>query len=92
MCIAHTSPPFVSDGANQFMQDAAAGGFADRVAILVWSEISRRVTENASSGNDHGGYPSLTDLDDGNLRMSTGFRSVYATALSDWLRLATARK
>jgi uncharacterized protein (DUF1501 family) len=55
MCIAHTSPPFVSDGADQFMQDAAAGGFADRVAILVWSEISRRVAENASSGNDHGG-------------------------------------
>jgi len=30
-------------------------------------------------------YPSLTDLDNGNLRMSLDFRSVYASVLSDWL-------
>jgi uncharacterized protein (DUF1501 family) len=94
-----------SDGVDKFMQDAAAGGFADRIAILVWSEFGRRVAENASGGTDHGtaapmfligqgvrggvygAYPSLTELDDGNLRMSTDFRSVYATALSDWLGL-----
>jgi uncharacterized protein (DUF1501 family) len=29
----------------------------------------------------------LGDLDDGNLRWSTDFRSIYATLLSDWLHL-----
>ena len=95
----------LSDGIDQFMQDALAGGFADRVAILVWSEFGRRVAENTSGGTDHGtaapmfligqgvqggvygAYPSLTDLDNGNHRMSTDFRSVYASALADWLGL-----
>ena len=36
-------------------------------------------------GGVYGAYPSLTDLDNGNLRMSTDFRSVYASALTDWL-------
>ncbi|MGH9843175.1 MAG: DUF1501 domain-containing protein [Blastocatellia bacterium] len=30
---------------------------------------------------------SLTDLDDGNLKMTTDFRSVYATMLKEWMRL-----
>lgn len=34
--------------------------------------------------NDH---PSLTDLDDGDLKHTTDFRSVYATILDRWLRL-----
>jgi uncharacterized protein (DUF1501 family) len=29
--------------------------------------------------------PSLTDLDDGNLKMTTDFRSVYATMLKEWM-------
>jgi uncharacterized protein (DUF1501 family) len=29
--------------------------------------------------------PSLTDLDDGNLKMTTDFRSVYATMIKEWL-------
>jgi uncharacterized protein (DUF1501 family) len=29
--------------------------------------------------------PSLTDLDDGNLKMTTDFRRVYATAIKEWL-------
>ena len=37
----------------------------------------------------HGGFygtpPSLTDLDDGNLKMTTDFRSVYATMLRGWM-------
>lgn len=38
------------------------------------------------SGGIHGPGPDLTDLDDnGDLRMSTDFRSVYATVLRDWL-------
>ncbi len=33
----------------------------------------------------YGKYPSLTDLHDGDLKFSTDFRSVYATALEKWL-------
>ena len=36
-------------------------------------------------GGFYGRPPSLTDLDDGNLKMTTDFRSVYATAIKDWL-------
>jgi uncharacterized protein (DUF1501 family) len=33
----------------------------------------------------YGRYPSLTELNDGDLKFSTDFRSVYATALEKWL-------
>jgi uncharacterized protein (DUF1501 family) len=33
----------------------------------------------------YGRPPSLTDLDDGNLKMTTDFRGVYATAIKEWL-------
>lgn len=33
----------------------------------------------------HGAYPSLTDLDGGDLRYTVDFRSVYATILDRWL-------
>jgi uncharacterized protein (DUF1501 family) len=36
-------------------------------------------------GGFHGAPPSLTDLDDGNLKMTTDFRRVYATAIDGWL-------
>ena len=36
-------------------------------------------------GGFHGRPPSLTDLDNGNLRMTTDFRSVYATLLQKWM-------
>ncbi len=36
-------------------------------------------------GGIYGDYPSLTDLDDGDLRFHTDFRSVYATLLDKWL-------
>ncbi len=36
-------------------------------------------------GGFYGGHPSLTDLDDGNLKMTTDFRRVYATAIKEWL-------
>ena len=32
-----------------------------------------------------GRYPSLTDLDQGDLKYNTDFRSVYATVLQNWL-------
>ncbi len=36
-------------------------------------------------GGFHGTAPILTDLDDGNLKMTTDFRSVYATMLDSWM-------
>lgn len=93
----------LSGGIDAFMQDAVAGGFADRVAILVWTEFGRRVAENASLGTDHGSsapmfligsgvsgglhgtYPSLSDLESGNLKMTTDFRTIYASVLESWL-------
>src|SRR5439155_5838382 len=35
-------------------------------------------------GGVYGGYPSLTDLEDGDLRYTTDFRRVYATMLKQW--------
>lgn len=36
-------------------------------------------------GGFYGQHPSLTDLDDGNLKMTTDFRRVYATTITEWL-------
>jgi uncharacterized protein (DUF1501 family) len=36
-------------------------------------------------GGFYGAPPSLTNLDDGNLKMTTDFRRVYATAIQEWL-------
>lgn len=36
-----------------------------------------------------GAHPSLTDLDDGDLKFHTDFRSVYATLLDRWLGIAS---
>jgi uncharacterized protein (DUF1501 family) len=37
-------------------------------------------------GGVYGEHPSLDDLDNGNLRYTTDFRSVYATVLEKWLK------
>jgi uncharacterized protein (DUF1501 family) len=37
------------------------------------------------NGGLHGEHPSLDELDNGNLRYTTDFRSVYATVLEKWL-------
>jgi uncharacterized protein (DUF1501 family) len=37
-----------------------------------------------------GAHPSLIDLDDGDLKHHTDFRSVYATLLDEWLKLPSA--
>jgi len=39
----------------------------------------------------YGAYPSLTDLHDGDLKFNTDFRSVYATALENWLGAPSER-
>lgn len=36
-------------------------------------------------GGFYGRHPSLTDLDDGNLKMTTDFRRVYATMIEEWI-------
>ena len=36
-------------------------------------------------GGMYGKYPSLTDLDEGDLKMTTDFRSVYATMMKEWM-------
>ncbi len=42
-------------------------------------------------GGLYGQHPSLTDLDNGNLRMTTDFRSVYATLLRSWMGFEDTR-
>ena len=39
----------------------------------------------------HGVYPSLTDLDNGDLKYTVDFRRVYATVLEDWLEADSAQ-
>jgi uncharacterized protein (DUF1501 family) len=36
-------------------------------------------------GGFYGRHPSLTDLDEGNMKMTTDFRRVYATMIEEWL-------
>jgi uncharacterized protein (DUF1501 family) len=36
-------------------------------------------------GGLYGNYPSLTNLDGGNLRYNTDFRSVYSALISNWM-------
>ena len=36
-------------------------------------------------GGFYGRHPSLTDLDDGNLKMTTDFRRVYSTMIEEWM-------
>jgi uncharacterized protein (DUF1501 family) len=36
-------------------------------------------------GGFYGRHPSLTDLDDGNMKMTTDFRRVYTTMIKEWL-------
>lgn len=42
-------------------------------------------------GGLHGKMPSLTDLDDGDLKYTTDFRRVYATLLDKWLNADSAK-
>ena len=46
------------------------------------------LTGASVKGGLHGGHPALENLDDGDLRFQTDFRSVYATLLQEWLGVA----
>jgi uncharacterized protein (DUF1501 family) len=37
------------------------------------------------SGGQYGGVPSLTDLDDGNLKYTTDYRRIYSTLIQGWM-------
>ena len=41
-------------------------------------------------GGHYGAMPSLTDLDEGNLRFTTDYRRLYATLISGWMGNAQA--
>ena len=43
------------------------------------------VVGSSLKGGVYGAYPSLEDLDDGDLKFTTDFRSVYSTLLGNWL-------
>jgi uncharacterized protein (DUF1501 family) len=43
----------------------------------------------AGKGGMYGAHPTLTDLDEGDLKFHTDFRSVYATLLEKWLGFAS---
>ena len=44
----------LSGGLKAFLDDLAAAGLAERVAVMCFSEFGRRVQENDSHGTDHG--------------------------------------
>jgi uncharacterized protein (DUF1501 family) len=44
----------------------------------------------AVKGGVHGEYPSLTDLEDGDLRLHTDFRRVYTMLLDRWIGVDSA--
>ena len=44
----------LSTALKAFLDDLAAAGLAERVAVLAFSEFGRRVAENGSMGTDHG--------------------------------------
>ena len=93
----------VASALTAFLDDVAAHGHADEVAVMGFSEFGRRAGENGSGGTDHGkagpmflfgpavtgglygDAPDLRNLDDGDLRYSVDFRSVYASVLEQWL-------
>jgi uncharacterized protein (DUF1501 family) len=97
-----------SEGIGAFVDDLKKNDRFKDTLILTFSEFGRRVSENGSSGTDHGsannvfviggnlkkkGFynacPDLQNLDDnGDLRFSVDFRSIYATVLKDWLEVS----
>jgi uncharacterized protein (DUF1501 family) len=44
----------------------------------------------AVKGGLFGAYPDLTNLDNGNMRFTTDFRSLYATVLERWIGRSAA--
>lgn len=49
------------------------------------------VTGASVQGGVHGDYPKLDDLEGGDLKYHTDFRSVYSTVLGNWLQVSPTR-
>ena len=95
----------LSGAVGAFLDDLKGARLDERVAVLCFSEFGRRVSDNGTSGTDHGTAgpvflagagvrpglagrtPSLTDLDEGDLKVGVDFRRVYAAVLDGWLGL-----
>lgn len=45
---------YLAEAVDLFYTDLAAGGYADKVLSMTFSEFGRRVLQNASQGTDHG--------------------------------------
>ena len=90
----------LADGLAALADDLRQGGEWANTRVLVFSEFGRRVGQNASHGTANnvlllGGSlrragvlnaaPNLADLDQGDLKFELDFRSIYASALHDWL-------
>ncbi len=81
-----------------FFEDLQAAKLSERVALLVFSEFGRTIRENGSGGTDHGtagvvllagNMPSLTDLGDGEPKMTTDFRRINTSVLESWLGISS---
>ncbi|NNE70119.1 MAG: DUF1501 domain-containing protein [Rhodothermales bacterium] len=45
---------YISEAVSSFMADLSTDGWADRTAVMSFSEFGRRVGQNGSQGTDHG--------------------------------------
>jgi uncharacterized protein (DUF1501 family) len=61
------------------VKENASGGTDHGVASPMF------VISKKAKGGFYSKFPSLTDLDEGDLKMTTDFRSVYATMLREWM-------
>ncbi len=76
------SPRLLTFGFSEFgrrVAENASGGTDHGVAGQIY------VFGDRIKGGIHGEQPSLTDLDQGDLKHHTDFRSVYATVIENWL-------
>ena len=78
------------DGTWAKLCDQATDTF-DRVIEIAMSKIGLpsvvgSIFGGAVKAGLFGKYPSLTDLDRGDLKFNTDFRSVYGTVLDKWLK------
>ena len=78
-----------------------AEGKAGRIALVSQLENGSLGTDHGVAapvflvskslrGGLYGAHPSLTDLDEGDLKFHTDFRRIYATVLEDVLRIESA--
>ena len=80
-----TVEPRYAQGCNWLRGAEWAGQKTDSIARFGLFLIG-----DAVKGGLHGKHPSLTNLDQGDLKHHTDFRSVYTSLLEDWLHWRAA--